>query len=125
MVAAFADGTAIGLAFGYALPANARWWQGLTTPVDKGFTDENGCRTFALNELMVVPEWQGKGVAHALHDDLLGGRPEERATLLVREDNDAAQNAYTRWGWRKIGKLQPYPDAPNFDAMILPLRVES
>lgn len=121
LVVAYGDEIPIGLAFGYALPVNARWWDGLTTPVDEGFTDETGTRTFALNELMVVPEWQGKGVAHTLHDELLGGRTEERATLLVREDNTSAQQAYARWGWRKIGKLRPYPDAPHFDAMILPL----
>ncbi|SFQ47624.1 Acetyltransferase (GNAT) domain-containing protein [Actinomadura madurae] len=111
----------VGQAFGYALPPSARWWNGLTTPVPDGFTEETGSRTFALNELMVVPEWQGKGVAHALHDALLGGRAEERATLLVREDNGSAQRAYGRWGWRKIGKLRPFPDSPHFDAMILDL----
>jgi GNAT superfamily N-acetyltransferase len=121
LVAAYDGDAPVGLAFGYALPVNARWWQGLTTTVDDGFTDETGSRTFALNELMVVPDRQGQGVAHALHDDLLHGRREERATLLVREDNLSAQQAYARWGWRKVGKLQPYPDSPHFDAMILPL----
>lgn len=33
-----------------------------------------------------------------------------------------AQQAYARWGWRKVAKLQPYPDSPHFDAMVLPLR---
>jgi ribosomal protein S18 acetylase RimI-like enzyme len=70
---------------------------------------------------MVVPAWQRRGVAHALHDELLGRRPEERATLLVREDNTSAQQAYARWGWQKAGKLRPYPDAPHYDALILPL----
>jgi GNAT superfamily N-acetyltransferase len=123
LVAAYDGDTPIGLAFGYTLPVNARWWEGLTTPVDDGFIDETGSRTFALNELMVVPDRQGQGVAHAMHDDLLGGRTEERATLLVREDNASAQQAYARWGWQKVGKLRPYPDAPHFDAMILPLPV--
>jgi ribosomal protein S18 acetylase RimI-like enzyme len=121
LVAAYEADAPVGLAFGYSLPVNARWWEGLTTPVDDGFTDETGSRTFALNELMVVPERQGQGVAHALHDDLLRGRVEERATLLVREDNTSAQQAYVRWGWRKVAKLQPYPDSPHFDAMVLPL----
>jgi ribosomal protein S18 acetylase RimI-like enzyme len=121
LVVAYIDDEAVGQAFGYTLPPNARWWAGLTTPVPAGFTDETGTRTFALNELMVVPAWQRQGVARALHDELLGRRPEERATLLVREDNTSAQAAYARWGWQKIGKLQPYPDAPHFDAMILPL----
>ena len=121
LVVAYVDGEAVGQAFGYALPPTARWWQGLTTIVPDGFTKETGTRTFALNELMVVPAWQGQGVAHALHDELLGSRREERATLLVREDNTSAQNAYSRWGWRKVAKLRPYPDSPHFDAMILPL----
>lgn len=121
IVVAHLGGEPVGQAFGYALPPATRWWDGLTTPVPDGFTKETGSRTFALNELMVVPEWQGKGVAHALHDALLGGRVEERATLLVREDNSSAQRAYVRWGWRKIGKSRPFPDSPHFDAMILDL----
>jgi ribosomal protein S18 acetylase RimI-like enzyme len=127
LVAASAEGEAVGLAFGYVLSKASHWWHGLTTPTSAGFTEENGRRTFALNELMVVPEWQGRGVAHALHDQLLKGREEERATLLVREDNATALNAYVKWGWRKVGKLRPYPDAPHFDAMILqlPLLVSS
>jgi GNAT superfamily N-acetyltransferase len=125
LVAAHNNHAAIGFAFGYALPASSRWWQGLTTPVPDGFTTETGDRTFAFNELMVTPEWQGQGVAHALHDELLRNRREERATLLVRESNETAQKAYTKWGWEKVGKLQPFPDAPHFDAMILPLPIST
>jgi ribosomal protein S18 acetylase RimI-like enzyme len=121
LVTATARGEPVGLALGYTLPAGARWWSGLTTPAEPGMTDETGARTFALCELMVVPAWQRRGVAHALHDELLGRRPEERATLLVREDNTSAQQAYARWGWQKAGKLRPYPDAPHYDALILPL----
>jgi GNAT superfamily N-acetyltransferase len=116
IVIAYIGGEPVGQAFGYAPPATSKWWGGLTTPVPDGFTEETGTRTFAFNELMVVPGWQGKDVAHALHDELLAGRREERATLLVREDNTSAQNAYRCWGWEKVGKLRPYPDA-----MILPL----
>jgi len=121
IVIAYVGGAPVGQAFGYALPVNARWWAGLTTSVPDGFTVETGSRTFALNELMVVPERQGRGVARALHDALLGGRSEERATLLVREDNTSAQRAYARWGWRKVAKIQPFSDSPHFDAMILDL----
>lgn len=116
------DDKPVGQAFGYTLPAHARWWQGMTTPIPNEMIAETGSRTFALNELMVIPEWQRKGIAHATHDELLRHRSEERATLLVREDNASAQAAYARWGWHRIGKLRPYPDSPHFDAMILPLR---
>lgn len=125
IVIAYLGDRALGQAFGYALPVNARWWTALTTPVADGFTTETGRRTFAFNELMVVPEWQGRGVAHALHDELLGGREEKRATLLVRDDNASAQRAYGRWGWRKAGKARPFPDSPHFDVMILELPVSS
>ena len=121
LVAAYNDDTPIGLAFGYPLPATSRWWEGATTPLADDFVRETGHRTFALNELMVVPSWQRQGVARSLHDELLGSRREDRATLLVRSDNSSAQAAYARWGWQKVGTLQPYPDAPNFDAMLLPL----
>ncbi|MEV0392913.1 GNAT family N-acetyltransferase [Polymorphospora rubra] len=121
LVAAEVNGQPVGLAFGYALPEAARWWQGLTTPVDPDLIAETGHRTFALCELMVHPDWQRRGIAQALHDELLHHRPEQRATLLVREDNMAAQTAYAKWGWEKMGKLKPFPDSPNYDALILPL----
>lgn len=124
LVTATIEGRPVGLALGYALPVNARWWDGLTTPPEPGMTEETGQRTFALCELMVSPDWQRRGVAHALHDELLGHRGEKRATLLVREDNTAAWRAYERWGWRKVGKVQPFPDSPHYDALILPLPVQ-
>jgi len=122
LVAAYSDSVVVGFAFGYPLPTNSRWWAGATTPLSDDVVHETGRRTFALNELMVVPAWQRKGVARSLHDELLGSRREERATLLVRGDNAGAQAAYAGWGWQKVGTVRPYPDAPNFDAMVLPLR---
>lgn len=119
MVAGSFNDDPIGLAFGYVLPREARWWRGLTTPVDPKFIAEDGARTFGLCELMIHPDWQGRGLAHALHDELLGNRPEQRASLLVREDNRTAQQAYLKWGWRLIGKLQPYPDSPHYDVLVL------
>ncbi len=125
MVVAYADdGEPVGLAFGFALPETTRWWRGLITPVPDGFTDEDGHRTFALNEIMVRPQWQRRGVARTVHAELLSRRPEQRATLLAEPDNAPAQAAYARWGWRKVAKLKPFPDAPVYDALILPLTPE-
>lgn len=124
VVAHVEDGKAVGLAFGYTLPSTSRWWDGLVTSVPEGFTTEDGRRTFALNEIMVHPERQRQGIARALHDELLSRRHEQRATLLVRTDNSAAQTAYARWGWRTVARLKPFPDSPVFEALILPLTAD-
>lgn len=116
-------GEPVGLALGFALPRGARWWHGLTTPVDPDLLREDGSRTFGLCELMTHPDRRGNGVAHRLHDELLYNRPERRATLIVDVDNRTARRAYYRWGWRHIGKLRPFPDAPLCDALILDLAV--
>ncbi|WP_460364067.1 hypothetical protein [Actinocorallia lasiicapitis] len=90
LVIGYIDGTPIGMAFGYGLTTPA-WWEDLEPVVElpADFADEpaDGARTFAFNELAVDLDWQGRGIAHALHDELLSGRPEERATLPARENN--------------------------------------
>jgi ribosomal protein S18 acetylase RimI-like enzyme len=111
---------AVGQAWGWALDARSRWWEGLEAEPEPGFTTETGRRTFALSEIMVRRGFTGRGVARALHDELLRPRPEERSTLLVRPDNTRAYAAYTRWGWRQVGRLRPgWPGAPLMDVLIL------
>lgn len=113
----------VGYAYGFPLQPSTRWWQGLTTPVPDGFTSEDGRRTFALSELLVRPAWRRRHVAKALHDQLLGARPEQRATLLARPDNAPAQAAYANWGWQKVARLHPdWDHAPHFDVLVIPLR---
>jgi ribosomal protein S18 acetylase RimI-like enzyme len=80
--------------------------------------------TFALCEIMVRKAWTGQGIAHGLHDELLGARREPQAELYVRPDNTLAYRAYLKWGWCKVGETRPdLPDAPLFDVLILPLPV--
>jgi GNAT superfamily N-acetyltransferase len=122
LVVAFEDGEPVGQAWGWPLGAVSRWWEGLDHEPEPGFTTEDGTRTFALSEIMVVREHAGHGVAHALHDELLAGRHEQRGTLLVRPANVRARSAYLRWGWQPVAKLTPHwPDAPTFDVLILQL----
>ncbi|MGL5865878.1 MAG: GNAT family N-acetyltransferase [Dermatophilaceae bacterium] len=115
------DGRVVGVAFGYTLQPNARWWNGLRTSVPDGFTDEDGHRTFAINELMVTHGERRRRVATALHDALLAPRPESRATLLVDPENTPARRAYVAWGWHPVGSLKPFPDSPTYESMTLPL----
>lgn len=119
MVVAYESGQPVGLTWGWPLPTGARWWDGLLTDLGEGFTEETGERTFALSEIMVASEWEGRGAGRALHDELLGARPEQRATLLVSPTNDRAYTAYRRWGWECVGQLRPgWPDAPTFDVLM-------
>lgn len=110
-----------GYAFGYALQPTSRWWAGLVDPPADGLTEETGSRTFALNELHVAAPWRGRGVASLLHRELLSHRSEARTTILVRPENPA-RATYLHWGYQLLGRLQPYPDSPVYDALILDLR---
>ncbi|MFC9893766.1 GNAT family N-acetyltransferase [Nocardia sp. NPDC127579] len=125
LVVAVIDGKPCGQTWGWPLQKSTAWWGGLS--LDDGdpaeFTEEDGARTFALSEIMVRSADTGKGVARALHSELLDGRPEQRATLLVRPTNTRAYQTYLRWGWHRSGSLLPsWPDAPTFDVLIRELR---
>jgi len=120
MVAGRVGDDLVGFALGRPLPPGSRWWARLQGPHrhDTDFLREDGHRTFALNELMVHPTWRGRGFGRTLHDAVLTHRPEQRATLLVRQDNEPARSAYPRWGWQAIGQIQPAPDLPFFDVLM-------
>ncbi|MFQ6226820.1 GNAT family N-acetyltransferase [Nocardia sp. NPDC002869] len=126
LVVAYVDGAPTGQTWGWPLQPGAAWWGGLQ--LDEGdpaeFTAETGARTFALSEIMVCTEHTGHGLARALHDELLRGRGERRATLLVEPDNERAYARYRKWGWYQVGRLRPrWDDAPIFDVLMrdLPL----
>jgi len=123
MVTARQDAALAGYTFGYGLPPHARWWNGLVTDVPERFTDErDGTRSFALNELLVRAPLRGRNLGRRLVDALLAERTEERAVLLAEPGNTAAQGRYRAWGWRKVGELQPFPDSPRFDSLVIDLR---
>ncbi|OLB67309.1 MAG: hypothetical protein AUI10_00505 [Actinobacteria bacterium 13_2_20CM_2_72_6] len=87
-----------------------------------GFTEIPG-EQYALCEIMVSPRYQRRGIAKRLHDELLRLRPEYCADLYVRKDNASAQAAYRKWGWTKVADVQPTPESPNFDELILTLPI--
>lgn len=119
LVAAHVGDEMVGYAYGLPLAADTAWWTGLVDPVPAEATRETGHRTFALNEIMVRAPWRRQGLGRRLHDALLAGRTEPRATLLVDPTNIPAKAAYASWGWRRLGGLRPFPDAPTYDAMLL------
>ncbi|MFG2064520.1 GNAT family N-acetyltransferase [Micromonospora sp. NPDC048871] len=119
MVTATVDGELVGYIYGFPLAPDTKWWNGIEEPYPAGFTEEDGRRTFALSELLVRPAWQRQGIARALHDELVGARPESRMTLLARPDNAPAQAAYRSWGWQWVTCLRPaWGNAPLFEVLI-------
>lgn len=114
----------IGYTLGYTLPDGSAWWRGFIGDALAPALVEDGQRTFAVTQLMVLRAWRRRGYAEQLHDALLVNRPEERATLLVKPDNIPARTAYLSWGWQLFGQLQPFADAPVYDALMIDLNTE-
>ncbi|RSO42031.1 acetyltransferase [Streptomyces sp. WAC 06725] len=111
-------GEATGYAFGAPLPTGSAWWNAAADPLPDDFTREDGRRTFAVFEVMVRRPWRGTGEAHRLHERLLHGRPEQRATLLVDASHPGVRRRYEQWGYRALGHQRPFADAPVYTMML-------
>ncbi|MGA2826273.1 MAG: GNAT family N-acetyltransferase [Streptosporangiaceae bacterium] len=99
-------GYLVGYAYGMPLRPATSWWRDLTAPVPAEVSAEYPGRTFAVGGLLVRASWRRQGIGRALHDLLLAGRPEERATLTVPPAAIPAQNAFLKWGWRKVARTR-------------------
>lgn len=115
-------GYLVGYAFGVPLRPSTSWWRQLTTPLPDEVTTEHPGRTFALVELLVRASWRRQGIGQTLHDLILGGRTEERATLTVLPAAAPAQSAFQNWGWRKVARTRdPGPGSPVSDVLVTSL----
>jgi hypothetical protein len=65
--------------------------------------------------------WRRQGIGRELHDLILAGRPEERATLVVLPAAGAAQHAFRAWGWHRVARTQGGADAPVADVLVTEL----
>ena len=119
-------GYLVGYAAGMPLRPSTSWWRELTTPLPAEVTEEHPGRTFALADLLVRASWRRQGIGAELHDLILDGRPEERATLTVLPAAAPAQNAFRTWGWRKVARARgdARPDAPVADVLVTALPVK-
>jgi ribosomal protein S18 acetylase RimI-like enzyme len=116
-------GYLVGYALGTPLRPSTSWWRQLTTPLPDSVTTEHQGRTFALIELLVRASWRRQGIAGTLHDLILADRPEERATLTVSPTATPAQNAFRKWGWRKVARTRDDgPGSPVSDVLVITLR---
>jgi GNAT superfamily N-acetyltransferase len=118
LVTAHIGNRLVGFAFGYTLKAgDTHWWGGVVPEPSADFLVETGSRTFVLSEIEVRRDWQQRGVGRQIHDALLTGRVEERATLATSPDAPT-QSTYERWGWRKVGRI-PGNEGDYFSAYDL------
>jgi ribosomal protein S18 acetylase RimI-like enzyme len=112
----------VGWAAGMPLRPSTSWWRDLTTPLPDEVTAEHQGRTFALTELLVRAAWRRQGIGRSLHDLILAGRPEERATLVVPPAATAAQAAFLSWGWRRIARTRgAAAGSPASDVLVTAL----
>jgi GNAT superfamily N-acetyltransferase len=115
-------GYPVGYAAGMSLRPSTSWWRDLTAPLPEEVTAEHPGRTFALVELLVRAPWRRQGIGRTLHDLLLTGRPEERATAVLLPAAAAAQRAFQDWGWRKVARTRdPAAGSPAADVLVLAL----
>lgn len=115
-------GYPVGYASGMPLRPSTSWWRNLTTPLPEEVIAEHPGRTFALTDLLVRAPWRRQGIAQSLHDLVLTGRPEERATLAVLPAATPAQRAFGSWGWRKVARTRdPSPGSPVYDVLLITL----
>ena len=126
LATAWHGGYLVGYATGLPLRPSTSWWRDLTTTVPDDLTDEHPGRTFALIDLAVRASWRRQGIGRALHDLILDGRPEERATLAVLPAATAAQQAFQQWGWQKVARSRdPRPGPPAPGALIYDILVRT
>jgi GNAT superfamily N-acetyltransferase len=118
LVEASHGGYLVGFGCGLPLRPSTDWWRDLTSPLPAAITDEHPGRTFALTQLLVRSSWRRQGIAAELHDLILDGRAEERATVKLPPGSAAAQAAFRNWGWTKVGRGRgPVPSAPVSDIL--------
>jgi GNAT superfamily N-acetyltransferase len=113
-----------GVAYACGLPLrpSTDWWRDLTSPAPPAITAEHPGRTFALTQLLVRASWRRQGIAAELHELIMDGRAEERATVKLPPGAAAAQAAFRNWGWTKIARTHgPGPAAPVLDVLTRPL----
>jgi ribosomal protein S18 acetylase RimI-like enzyme len=121
LVAARSGGYLIGYAAGMPLRPSTSWWRQVTTTLSEQFTTEYPGRTFALVELLVRGSWRRRGIGRSLHDLILTGRAEERATAVVPPTATAAQAAFQHWGWHKVARARNGAGLPASDVLVTAL----
>ncbi|SBT55099.1 GNAT family N-acetyltransferase [Micromonospora narathiwatensis] len=115
LITAEDDGTLVGAAYGWTMPAG-RWWSRANTDPPAEVRDAD---KIAIMEWIVRPHRRGEGIGAELMRRLLWERPERYATL-ASDPRSPARAMYARNGWRQVG-LSALPWGPSMDLLVLDL----
>ncbi|GHC40372.1 GNAT family N-acetyltransferase [Streptomyces cinnamoneus] len=122
LVAAFDEDRVAGLVYGYTLPEDSLWWEGLAPAPDPEFVREHPGRTVGVCELLVGVDWRRDGIGGSLLNAFLAQRPEERAAALVADGNAVVLGRYSGYGFTPVGTMEPYPGWRPHTMIVRPLR---
>lgn len=115
-----------GYIYGFAISRGSPLWSTVFSHPSSGATvHEQACPVGFVSELLVAAGYRRRGIARALHDRFLASRKEPNAVLLAHPEATAAQSAYERWGWYRIGAGRPWSGAPLYDTLAKGLARES
>ncbi|MCK1798173.1 hypothetical protein MTQ01_19510 [Streptomyces sp. XM4193] len=98
-----------GYIYGYTLPVDTLWWDGLAPAPAPELIREWPGRTVGVCELLVGRPWRRSQLGAQLFDGFLRGRTEERAAALVAEGNDVILDRCEKYGFAHVGTMEPYP----------------
>lgn len=119
LIAAWDEGRLTGYIYGFAINSDSPLWANVFLSPDPGQNvQEWAYPVVFVSELLVAAGYRRRGVARALHDKFLAARDEPKAVLLVHPDATAAQSAYRRWGWYRVGVGRPFPDTPLYYTLL-------
>jgi ribosomal protein S18 acetylase RimI-like enzyme len=105
----------VGFAYGAPATGGREWWREHLESAPKKQ------RTFHFSELAVRTNRRGTGLAERLTRELLNRQDADLAALLVDTEHPRVQSRYESWGFRQVGKQQPFPDSPVYAVMLADL----
>jgi GNAT superfamily N-acetyltransferase len=64
----------------------------------------DGVSVLYVQDLLVLPEYQRRGIGSKLLEQMLGAFPDVNQTVLLTDDTDAAACFYEKAGFRKVNE---------------------
>ncbi|WP_234343092.1 hypothetical protein [Streptomyces fulvoviolaceus] len=112
----------VGCAFGFPVPRDGSWWNGLRGPLPQDVEQlTTSGQVFAISEIVVRPSERHHGLADTLQQQLLGDHRALLGATLVDRTHRAACAGFRSRGWRDIGVVYRSPGPTVLRALVLPL----